>query len=229
MTVNKDLPVTSMDVCSTITSYPQIKLKRRLPMCHTHINYFVHQVRSIGKEMFTVDELADKFQTQAWKNENLRSKDSEMRQILLSLPGSQGEHLCLHDILCLGLLWCQGDYYNKAEQLFEFVTPFGQKEYKAYSKYGECVDESPDQELIDYSEMWELILLTLFEIASHTIIEHCHRDNRITLLQLRIDPVMRARSARLLQSTRTSSMVNKCLFDVDDTQGMDQDVVTPRS
>lgn len=79
-------------------------------------------------------------------------------------------------MLCLGLLWCQGDHYNKAEQLFEYVTPFGD-DYKPYSKYGENVDdEEEDQELIDYSEMWELILLTLFEIASHTIIEFCYKD-----------------------------------------------------
>lgn len=90
-------------------------------------------------------------------------------------------------MLCLGLLWCQGDNYNKAEQLFEFVTPQGQ-DYQDYSMYCDDLDQAEgNQELINYSEMWELILLTLFEIASHTIFEFCHRDNPATLTQERMD------------------------------------------
>ena len=35
--------------------------------------------------------------------------------------------------------------------------------------YSEDVDEDSDPELARHSEMWELILLTIFEIASYTI------------------------------------------------------------
>ena len=105
----------------------------------------------------------------------------------------------MYDVLCVGLLWCQGDHYNKAEQLFEFTTPLGYAN-NAYSKYSDNVDEADDAELIEYSEMWDLIILTLFEIASHTMVELCFADNKSLLDQKRVEPQMRAMAAKILSS-----------------------------
>lgn len=73
MTVAKDLPITEMSSSSGVYYSVQNQLKRRLPICYMHINYFVHQVRSIGKESFTVEELAAKFNTDSWNREDLTS------------------------------------------------------------------------------------------------------------------------------------------------------------
>lgn len=89
--------------------------------------------------MFTIEEFAAKFKTKAWTNKDLWKPNSEFRKFLLSLPGTVDGELSLYDVLCLGLLWCQGDNYNKAEQLFEYATPLGQAN-NSYSRYSEDLD-----------------------------------------------------------------------------------------
>ena len=43
-------------------------------------------------------------------------------KLLNALPGSEDGTVSKISLLCLGLLWCQDDLYNKAECLFELIT-----------------------------------------------------------------------------------------------------------
>lgn len=80
------------------------------------------------------------------------------------------------------------------------VTPTDQ-DYKNYSKFTDYLDETiDDTDLIDYSEMWELILLTIFEIVSHNIPEYCQKGDPTTLSRERLDAAMRAKAAHMLIS-----------------------------
>lgn len=116
-------------------------------------------------------DLSNKFSSSLWSDKSLWSSDSEFRRFLRMLPGSDGEMVSKDSMLSLGILWCQVDLYNKAECLFELITSSKQTDDapKNVIMYSDKVDDQSDPELARHSEMWELILLTLFEIASVTI------------------------------------------------------------
>ena len=101
-----------------------MKIKERSPLCHTHINYFVRQVKSIGKAKFALDDLQDVFpHSIVWQKDDLYEEDSECRIFFASLPNSELDQIDINDLLALGLIWCRGDYYNKAEVLYELLQP----------------------------------------------------------------------------------------------------------
>ena len=77
-------------------------------------------------------------------------------------------------MLCLGLLWCQDDLYNKAECLFEMITDTKQLDETPATTimFSDRVDDATDEALVEQTEQWELILLTIFEIATMTIPNH---------------------------------------------------------
>lgn len=97
--------------------------RNRLPFAYTHLNYYGKQLRSLGKDAFEVDELKDLFPNSSeWQKEEHWADESELKTLFLSLPNTDGTAIQLQSALCLGLLLCQGDSYNKAEFLFELFN-----------------------------------------------------------------------------------------------------------
>lgn len=66
------------------------------------------------------------FTTEKWSRAELWQEGSKFRRLLASMPGSDDENVSIYSLEVLGLLWCQGDSYNKAEALFECLNPAGQ-------------------------------------------------------------------------------------------------------
>ena len=121
MTVQDDLPLKSVSF-NVAKNVPSENFKRSLPIYRTHINYFFHQVHSIEGDSISIEELRNQFSTPAWCDTSLWEPKSPFLQLLRSLPGSDDTSVSKLSILCLGLLCCQDDLYNKAECLFELIT-----------------------------------------------------------------------------------------------------------
>ena len=83
-------------------------------------------------------------------------------------------------MLCLGLIWCQDEAYNKAECLFELITGTRQlgddleleKNPATVIMFSERINDETCENVILQTEQWEMTLLTLFEIATLTIPNH---------------------------------------------------------
>lgn len=122
------------------------------------------QINSIGKKKFTIKEFADKFGTVAWSESKVTEPSSSFRAFLLSLPDSDAETetLSLMSMQCLGLLWCQGKPYNKAELLFECLNP--------------PQDNQNQEKMAATDKEWSLILPRLLRIATQTTIEFKHPE-----------------------------------------------------
>lgn len=98
------------------------KLKKSLPFSHMHIRHFFKQVRDIGKEKFTIEELKHQLKQYSWK-ENHWKADSDMLLFLQSLPDSRDNYLTRQNLECLALLWCKGTHRDKASHLYETLNP----------------------------------------------------------------------------------------------------------
>jgi len=73
---------------------------------------------------------------------------------LLSLPGVRDKRIPKSSLQCLGLLWCQGDSKEKADELFLSLNPKDESLFK----------------ITHNDKDWNIIFPTLIEIASKTII-----------------------------------------------------------
>ena len=99
-----------------------LALRERLPFAYTHLNFYAKQLRSLGKDAFEIDEMKELFSVIGkWQQEELWADESEFKELMAKLPGSDGASVKLESALCLGFLLCQADDYNKAEFLFELL------------------------------------------------------------------------------------------------------------
>lgn len=75
LTVADDLPLKSISY-NILKNAANENFKRSLPIYRTHINYYFHQIHSIGKEQFSIYDLQQKFKSPAWQDASIWEQDS---------------------------------------------------------------------------------------------------------------------------------------------------------
>lgn len=194
-TVTHDMANTATDeVQDHILGLKYIQLKDRLPIASTHINYFVRQVKSIGKDKFEVDDLRDVFPNSIeWNKDAHYEEDSELRQFLLFMPDTEGKLITLQNILCLGLIWCRGDLYNKAEMLFELLNP----------------PENQTQDVISCTDKeFFTVLNTIITLSAGTIINFAYKNNPSQLQRRQTEPFKLEKAAKAMIDSEIESGYN---------------------
>ena len=95
---------------------PFVKFEKSFPFYRMHIENFRTQIYSFGKDMISIEDLQNRFSGAIWKNQF--DEGSELNLLLRALPGSVDDSVDINSIIVLGLIWCTGDYEDKAEALF---------------------------------------------------------------------------------------------------------------
>lgn len=103
----------------------QEKARFKYPFFKIELIYFSVSIDRMGKDKFTIDEMKAKFQGDEWIEQEHWSPNSDLIKLLKSLPNtsSDGEILDRTDVICLGLLWCNSDNFNRSQILFELLNP----------------------------------------------------------------------------------------------------------
>ena len=102
---------------------PQQRLEKSFPFYRVHIMAFYEKVMSIGKDKFTIMELSGALNTEAWAGKF--GPGTDLNKLLNSLPNCGNDDLDKCNLLCLGLLWCDGGAKDKTEVLLGMCNPPG--------------------------------------------------------------------------------------------------------
>lgn len=105
---------------------PLIKLEKSYPFYRMHITTFLNKINSMGKDEIEIDLLGKMFDTPAW--EGKFAQGQELHTLLMSLPESSEGTVKVGPLSLLALLWCRGEFKDKAEVLFQQLNPPGQNQ-----------------------------------------------------------------------------------------------------
>jgi hypothetical protein len=74
-------------------------------------------------ETFPIDDFLDKFDSPAWNENDTKQR---LKKLLEMTPDCKDGLISSDEMLLLSILWCFGDYENKAEAFFKCLNPPGQ-------------------------------------------------------------------------------------------------------
>lgn len=97
-------------------SDPFVKFEKSFPFYRMHVENYRAQIYSFGKDNIKISELKNRFEGGMWRDQF--DEGSELNQLLRALPESEDDTIDINSLLILGLIWCSGDYEEKAEALF---------------------------------------------------------------------------------------------------------------
>jgi len=96
------------------------------PFYRMHITTFLNKINSMGRDEFEISLLGKMFDTPAWHG--LFEEGTDLYNLLIALPDSENGSVKVGPLSLLALLWCRGEYKDKAEVLFQQLNPPGQNQ-----------------------------------------------------------------------------------------------------
>uniref|UniRef100_A0A7S3IFY6 Uncharacterized protein n=1 Tax=Strombidium inclinatum TaxID=197538 RepID=A0A7S3IFY6_9SPIT len=124
-----DLPAVKLDKFKD----PLVKFEKQFPFHRMHIASFRQVIYNFGKDKFAISDLKARLPGSLW--EQALKPGSPTMTLLESLPGSEKNDsdpletlVDTTSMLLLSIIWCGGDFDDKAEALFQCLNPPGQSQ-----------------------------------------------------------------------------------------------------